>query len=368
MTMIGLHCVSRLAAVGGVITGNQMSRAMFTSGVRDVSGLIPTQIGKVGRIVGLRLNLVPFRGHERTHCQKCVTARRVGGQDYRVGAEEDLPRFRVDELAPVGSTIFLDGANFKHAARSLRLRVGDRVELCDGRGRVASASILSSDKSSLSAQVLRVSTVAAQQQAGAGRWHVAVACASLKGGRSDWLVEKCAELGAVSLRPVLTSRSPLVSEHGRAERWARVAEAASKQSLRVFDLELLPPTTLQGLIAEVRRQGQPILLATPDGIPFLEAYQQLYGGTAAPTQRSAAPAQAVPGDGADGEPAGSREALPASTAPAVIPASGFLLIGPEGGTYHSAQVKACQVIVGQKGTQHPSGHDSQWHFGGWAVH
>lgn len=37
---------------------------------------------------------------------------------------------------------------------------------------------------------------------------MAVACGGLLGSRSDWLVEKCAELGAHSLLPLLTERSP----------------------------------------------------------------------------------------------------------------------------------------------------------------
>jgi len=40
------------------------------------------------------------------------------------------------------------------------------------------------------------------------RWEVVAACGSLKGGRADWLVEKCTELGAWSLCPILTARSP----------------------------------------------------------------------------------------------------------------------------------------------------------------
>ena len=40
------------------------------------------------------------------------------------------------------------------------------------------------------------------------KWGVAVACGSLQGSRADWLVEKCTELGACSLRPIVTERSP----------------------------------------------------------------------------------------------------------------------------------------------------------------
>eukprot|EP00854_Cymbomonas_tetramitiformis_P013454 gene13455-15900_t len=36
------------------------------------------------------------------------------------------------------------------------------------------------------------------------RYWVVAACGTLKGGRADWLVEKCTELGAVSFIPLLT--------------------------------------------------------------------------------------------------------------------------------------------------------------------
>ena len=40
------------------------------------------------------------------------------------------------------------------------------------------------------------------------KWELAVACGTLQSGRTDWLIEKCTELGAWSFRPVLTERSP----------------------------------------------------------------------------------------------------------------------------------------------------------------
>lgn len=42
------------------------------------------------------------------------------------------------------------------------------------------------------------------------QWEVAAACGSLKGGRADWLVEKCVELGADAFVPLLTQRSPII--------------------------------------------------------------------------------------------------------------------------------------------------------------
>ena len=40
------------------------------------------------------------------------------------------------------------------------------------------------------------------------QWEVMVGCGSLAAGRADMLVEKVTELGAWSLRPVLTRHSP----------------------------------------------------------------------------------------------------------------------------------------------------------------
>ena len=45
------------------------------------------------------------------------------------------------------------------------------------------------------------------------RWEVVAALGGLKGGRADTLVEKISELGARSLRPLLTHRSRTIGQH-----------------------------------------------------------------------------------------------------------------------------------------------------------
>ena len=42
------------------------------------------------------------------------------------------------------------------------------------------------------------------------KWEVVAAMSSLKGGRAETLVEKISELGAWSLTPLLTERSPSI--------------------------------------------------------------------------------------------------------------------------------------------------------------
>ena len=45
------------------------------------------------------------------------------------------------------------------------------------------------------------------------RWEVVVALGGLRGGRAETLVEKISEIGAWSLRPLLTTRSRTIGIH-----------------------------------------------------------------------------------------------------------------------------------------------------------
>lgn len=84
------------------------------------------------------------------------------------------------------------------------------------------------------------------------QWHVFAAFGTLKGGRADWLVEKCTELGASSVTPLLTERSNSISEN-RVDRLRRVILAAAKQCQRVHEMTLNPPMKIDGLLPIVGR-------------------------------------------------------------------------------------------------------------------
>jgi 16S rRNA U1498 N3-methylase RsmE len=119
-----------------------------------------------------------------------------------------------------------------------------------------------------------------------------VACGSLKGGRSDWLIEKATELHAYAFTPLLTTNSgsigssrnskPLseagdVQTAGRLERWQRVATAAMKQSLRVHAMHL-PEHENVWTVDEAAKDiagGTPALIALQGGVNILEALQQI---------------------------------------------------------------------------------------------
>jgi 16S rRNA (uracil1498-N3)-methyltransferase len=243
-----------------------------------------------------------------------------------------LHRFYVDDPLPSsGGTFHLGREESRHATRALRLKPGDRLEVCDGAGGLVVAELVGVEGSGRDGGVAAVAAVGEVRRVpfAGPKWDVAVACGSLKGGRADWLVEKCSELGAASLVPLLTERSGSVGGSsssgdkkgrgrgrdrdrdrgdfsdsgdeltGREGRWERVAAAAMKQSLRNHRLVVHPPTTTTQLCEMVRRA--PVALLCAAGAPPLREVMSM--------------ADSRTGDGLEG---GYSEG------------GGVLIVGPEG--------------------------------------
>ena len=233
----------------------------------------------------------------------------VGAADGGVAAAREAQtnryhRFYVDEpLPPAGGVVLLGRDESKHAMKALRLKPGDFLEVCDGVGGVGVGQLIGTEPSEeggrKGARDAAAAAVALDAVAtapfGGPEWHLVVACGGLKGGRADWLVEKSAELGAASLVPLKTERSPTVgpdrgdrkgnkgkggrgrrdagnaaedgdddddaSLSGREGRWSRVASAASKQCLRAHALRIAPPLAFDHLLERVRSADVALLAA-----------------------------------------------------------------------------------------------------------
>ncbi|XP_048317670.2 uncharacterized protein LOC107434355 isoform X5 [Ziziphus jujuba] len=137
-----------------------------------------------------------------------------------------LPRFFSEVLPPSkGGFVKVQGDEFWHMTKVLRLTTDDRVELFNGKGGLVEGCIQRIDRTALDFVALEDPKFLLPQSP---QWHVFAAFGTLKGGRADWLVEKCTELGASSVTPLLTERSSSISEN-RVDRLERVILAASKQ-------------------------------------------------------------------------------------------------------------------------------------------
>ncbi|OWM79143.1 hypothetical protein CDL15_Pgr003314 [Punica granatum] len=182
-----------------------------------------------------------------------------------------LPRF-FSEVLPrsKGGVVRVQGDEFFHMTRVLRLTTNDRVELFNGKGGLVSGCIQCIDRAGVDFVALEDPKLVSPPSP---QWHVVAALGTLKGGRADWLVEKCAELGASSVTALLTERSPSISEN-RVDRLERVILAASKQCQRLHEMVVHPPTKISDVLPKVS-QSKLSFLAVAEAPPLMSALTSL---------------------------------------------------------------------------------------------
>ncbi|MGB1318264.1 MAG: RsmE family RNA methyltransferase, partial [Flavobacteriales bacterium] len=138
----------------------------------------------------------------------------------------------------------------RHAVRVLRLNVGDKIEVSDGKGVRAKAEITELSKRSCSFQIL-------EQTKEVEPILPKVAIAPTKSiDRFEWFLEKAVELGVSEICPILCSNSE--RRIIKQERSEKVLLAAMKQSQRNWLPKLHELTSYPNFIAQA---NEPLLIA-----------------------------------------------------------------------------------------------------------
>lgn len=178
-----------------------------------------------------------------------------------------MPRFFVREVS--GQTARVEGEDAKHITKALRMREGERLTLCDGRGTDYLCEIVELGQSVI-ARVLAFSPSKAEPSVRA-----VVFQALPKADKMDFIVQKCVELGAFSVVPVLTGRcvsrpDPRALE-AKTVRWNRIALEAAKQSGRGVVPRVQPAVAFEEALRQLSRMERAVLFYERGGVPFLEA-------------------------------------------------------------------------------------------------
>jgi 16S rRNA (uracil1498-N3)-methyltransferase len=143
---------------------------------------------------------------------------------------------------PTASSFELPEDEAHHARSVLRLPVGTRIGLLDGKGTIAEADITSVDRHHVRVSISSERRVDRERRA---RIHLAVA-PTKQMERFEWMLEKCAEIGVDRITPLVTERTERTRL--RRDRLERVLIGAMKQSQRAWLPQLDEMTTINDLI------------------------------------------------------------------------------------------------------------------------
>ena len=156
-----------------------------------------------------------------------------------------------DAPAGDGFECALSAEESQHAGRVLRLRAGDRVECCDGRGRAWLCELAFSGQQ---ARVRALEPLPANESG----LRVTLYQGMPKLDKLDLIVQKATELGAHRIVPVNMARSVARAEGKDAarkqERWQRIAVEAAKQCGRALVPEVAQPMSFAAALNDMRER------------------------------------------------------------------------------------------------------------------
>ncbi len=138
-----------------------------------------------------------------------------------------LPLFFYDAPLEPQAEVWSDEDTAKHVIQVLRMRSGDRLQFTDGKGHVATATIVQVQKKKFSVSIDEVHYTTRHS----AHFHLCVAFTK-NNSRNEWLLEKITEMGVTSITPLLTSRTE--RERIRYDRWSNILVSALLQSQQYY--------------------------------------------------------------------------------------------------------------------------------------
>ncbi len=149
-----------------------------------------------------------------------------------------------------------------HLTGVLRLNIGDKIELFDGKGSVAKAVIATAKKRNVTLAIEHLQRDAPRQNQ-----RIVLASSIPKTDRFDWLTAKATELGVDRITPVIFEKTVKLPNNPKIlTRWQNIAISSAKQCRRVFLPQIDNPTQLDEAIDNLKNTypNSQLLLASPE--------------------------------------------------------------------------------------------------------
>lgn len=173
------------------------------------------------------------------------------------------------DLSPLtpGGEVLIEGDEAKHAVRVKRLSEGAPVEVLDGLGSIASASVARTEKQGKAGWVLtlRVDSVRMVEPT---RPELDVWSAPPKGERLERMIDQLAQAGVASWTPLDADRTVVHPRDGKLGRLERVAGEASKQCGRAWRLAIRPSCGMAEALRGGSEDGPTLVVADASGTPY----------------------------------------------------------------------------------------------------
>ncbi|PTW91618.1 16S rRNA (uracil1498-N3)-methyltransferase [Microbacteriaceae bacterium MWH-Ta3] len=164
-----------------------------------------------------------------------------------------------ESLTESDTAVHLTGPEARHAAQVGRLRVGETIQVTNGRGVIAAGTARSVEKDSVHIDITERRVMPAPRPS------ITLVQALAKGDRDELAVQMATELGIDRVIPWAAARSVSRWEGPKipkgVERWVSIVREASKQAIRSWIPSVEQPVTSAQLAREC--DGNRVLILEP---------------------------------------------------------------------------------------------------------
>jgi 16S rRNA (uracil1498-N3)-methyltransferase len=174
------------------------------------------------------------------------------------------PFFFLDSI-PQENHLVLDEPSSHHLSRVIRMAIGEKIILSDGRGNFLEAVIKAPHKSKSEVQILTRKKIPFVFP------EVTIAISPIKNvSRFEWFIEKSTELGVQKIIPLICTRTEKFNY--KQERLHNILKSALLQSRQFWMPQLMPAKKIEHVIKNAVESKRYIAHCNPDDNKFSLPY------------------------------------------------------------------------------------------------
>jgi len=167
-----------------------------------------------------------------------------------------MHRFFADKSQFNDKSVTLKGDDVKHITRVLRLKAGDKIQVCDKECTDYICSLSDLGKDFAVADIVEKS-----DNTNESNLQITLYQGLPKADKMDLIIQKSVELGAVRIVPVVMKRTVvrLKGDSAKILRWQRISEEAAKQCMRGVVPKVDAPITFEEMLSQIDDNSLTIL-------------------------------------------------------------------------------------------------------------
>lgn len=140
-----------------------------------------------------------------------------------------MKKLFINDVLEQNSSAFIDGDDYQHLTRSLRIRIGEKFIVEDSLGKEFSCEVIS-----INSKVVEMKPISVFERKHSKKFEMTLYFPLLKGDRTELILQKATEIGVDHFIPVVTKNTviQLDKKNNKLKRWQIILKEAAMQSGR----------------------------------------------------------------------------------------------------------------------------------------